>query len=585
MTSNKQTQSNTFIADIFIELLKAGKANKMYSQLLHKNGLDFIDAAFETFKILYHYNENEIKRIPLNGSFIVISNHPFGGMDSMMLLRLLHAVRPDFKMLPNSMLQKVEPLKDFFLEYNPFETKTENIQGYSAIKSMLVHLEKGSPLGLFPSGNVSSYQKDIKTITDRAWKKNVLKFIKHANVPIVPIYFSGNTKLFQQLRTIIKQPVRLNNLQNELLKKQNHTINVRIGQPISLADQDSFTDLATFGRFLRAKTYALGSSYEIKRFFKKQNITKKNITPETIIEPVEQSLIENEIQSISDLELFKSNNYSIYIAPSERIENILIEIARLREITFREVGEGTNKKMDIDEYDLYYHHLFIWDNNNKKITGAYRIGKGKDIIAQYGKQGFYIHSLFKIKSSFVPILKQSIELGRSFVIKEYQQRPLSLFLLWKGILYFLLKNIEYRYLIGPVSISDNFSKFSKALIIKFVEKNYFNISFAEHVKPRNKFKINYKNIDSDILLDLTKKDINKLDKFIEDIDPSHSKIPVLLKKYIKQNAQIIGFNIDPKFNDCLDGLMVLDLFNVPKDTIKSLAKELNDSDILNRFNN
>jgi putative hemolysin len=263
--------------------------------------------------------------------------------------------------------------------------------------------------------------------------------------------------------------------------------------------------------------------------------------------------------------------------------NILKEIGRLREVTFREIGEGSNKSVDIDEFDLYYQQLIVWDNANNKIAGAYRVGMGKDIMEQFGVVGFYINSLFEIRKDANPILGESLELGRSFIVKEYQRKPLSLFLLWKGILYFLIKHNDYRYLIGPASISNEFSKFSKNLIVSFFKKNYYDNEIARFFKPRKKFKIKpTRHVDQKLFLDLAQ-DLGKLDKFIFEIESEYG-IPVLLKKYIKLNAKIIGFNVDPDFNNCLDGLVILDIFDVPYETLKALSKEIQDDSIMDRFN-
>jgi putative hemolysin len=230
--------------------------------------------------------------------------------------------------------------------------------------------------------------------------------------------------------------------------------------------------------------------------------------------------------------------------------------------------------VDLDEFDLYYDHLFVWDKQAKKIIGAYRLGKGDQIIEKYDKNGFYIHSLFHLKDELKPILKQAVELGRSFVVKEYQQRPLPLFLLWQGILHFLMHHKQYKYLIGPVSISNKYSPLSKHILITFIKKYYFDHELARLVKPRNEHTVKIKNADPEILLEKSESDINKIDKFISEIEPQHFRVPVLLKKYIMQNAKIIGFNIDPKFNDALDGLMILDLEDAPKNTIDNLSKEM-----------
>jgi putative hemolysin len=324
------------------------------------------------------------------------------------------------------------------------------------------------------------------------------------------------------------------------------------------------------------------SQIKVKRFFIKT--AKPHSKPEPVIDAVPKDLLLKEIQQLKkDYTLFNLKNYSVFCAPSRLIPNMLNEIGRLREITFREVGEGTNQSIDIDEYDLYYNQMFIWDNDEDKLVGAYRIGLGKDILAQYGKRGFYLHSLFQIDDEFIPVLNESLELGRSFVVNEYQRKPLPLFMLWKGILYFLLKNPQYRYLIGPVSISNNYSKISKELIIKFIMANHLDWKMAMKIKPRNSYKFRSVNLDLNILMTNMEHDIERLDKTIGDLDELNSGLPVLLKKYIKLNAKIIGFNVDPNFNNCLDGFIVLDVFNVPKNTIESLSKEVNDGSVLEHF--
>jgi putative hemolysin len=306
--------------------------------------------------------------------------------------------------------------------------------------------------------------------------------------------------------------------------------------------------------------------------------------PEPIIEPVSKELLLKDLQNIRhNYLLFRLKEYSVFCAPSAEIPSILTEIGRLREITFREVGEGSNRNIDLDEFDLYYNQLFIWDEEAEKLVGAYRIGLGNEIMNQYGPRGFYLHTLFRLDAGLHNFLNQALELGRSFVVREYQRKPMPLFLLWKGILYFILKNPEYRFLTGPVSISNNYSKISKELIIKFIMANHFDWRIAKMVRPRNSYKFKTENPDLKVLMDTMEKDINRLDKIIGDVDAFNSGLPVLLKKYIKLNARIAGFNVDPLFNNCLDGLIVLDIFDVPKNIIESLSKEVNDGTMLERF--
>jgi len=570
-------------AKLLMYILKLNKLNKLYSENCCKDGIEFIDALIDELGVKFEFDEEELKRIPKEGPFITISNHPFGGIDGIILIKLVCMVRPDFKAMANFLLKKVEPIQDYFLGVNPFESRKGAASSTGGIKEALRHLSNGMPLGIFPAGEVSSYQSQTNNITDKQWMPSILKLIKKAEVPVVPIYFQGSNSLIFHLLGMIHPTLRTVKLPSELLNKKKKVIRIRIGNPISVKDQKGFADINQYGRFLRAKTYMLGTPIEVKKFYQFKRKTKKEKVEE-IIDAVDPNLIRSEVEGLhEDYLLFKSRNYVVYCAPSNKLPNILNELGRLREITFREVGEGTNQSIDVDEYDLYYHQLFIWDEENHKIVGAYRVGKGHEILSGYGLKGFYLQSLFRMSKQFQPILSQSLELGRSFIVKEYQRKPLPLFLLWKGILYFLLKNPESRYLIGPVSISNKYSDLSKDLIIKFIMANYFNYDLGQFIKSRKKFKVKTTDVDIDILLETAKSDINKLDKLIGDFEITNDKLPVLLKKYISLNAKIIGFNIDPNFNDCLDGLIVIDLFDVPVQVIESLSKEIKDDTILKRF--
>ena len=571
------------VAKVLMQVLKLNKINKEYQKYSELSGIEFIDSVIDRLEIKYDISEKELARIPKEGAFLSVSNHPYGGIDGIILIKLLSEVRDDFKIMANFLLQRVDPIKDYFLSVNPFETHKEASSSLQGLKLALNHLAEGHPLSMFPAGEVSTYHSGNK-IRDRKWQYSALKFIKRAKVPVVPIYFQGtNSKIFHLLGRI-HPLLRTAKLPSELFNKKNKIIKVRVGHPISVKEQDKFPEIEQYGRFLRAKTYALGTSLEVKHFLKQIRIQRtKRVEP--VINPVPVEEIEKEFEKIkNEFLLFNIQNFEVYCAPSTEIPNILKELGRLREITFREVGEGTNRNIDLDEYDLYYNHLTIWDKEAKKIVGAYRVGMGKDILTEYGLKGFYIQSLFKIRKDFMPYLEESIELGRSFVVSEYQRKPLSLFLLWKGLLYFLLKHPEYRYLIGPVSISNEFSKFSKTLIVEFSKKYFFWTDMAKYIKPKKRFTFKEdKNIDHELFLKNTERDINRLDNFIKDIE-NELRTPVLLKKYIKMNAKIIAFNIDPKFNNCLDGLIMLDIFDVPQNFLKSLSKEVNDEAIVGRFN-
>lgn len=571
----------SLVAKLVMYIMRLDKINKLYSDVYDENREAFLEQLIEALGVTIEVNEEDLQKIPKEGAFITISNHPFGGLDGIILIKLLSKIRPEYKVMVNFLLKKIEPIKDCFLGVNPFESR-KDVSSAGGLKEALRHLSEGKPLGLFPAGEVSAYKADSNSIEDREWSASVLKLIRKANVPVIPIYFKGSNSLLFQLLGLIHPMLRTVKLPSELFNKKNRVIKLRIGSPISTEVQNSFADIMQYGKFLRAKTYLLGSSLEVKKFFLKSQKAEKKvepIAPETGVETLQK-----EIANITeDYFLFSMKNYSVFCAPTLKIPNILNEIGRLREVTFRAVGEGTNRSIDLDEFDLYYYHLFIWDNEGKRIVGAYRVGKGKDIIDRYGVKGFYINTLFKIRKEMMPVLYESIELGRSFIVEEYQRKPLPLFMLWKGILYFLIKNPEYRYLIGPVTISGKYTDVSKELIMKFIIRNHWDAELARCIVPRCKYRVETNDPDVDVMVEASGNNIATLDKLIGDIEPSSDKLPILLKKYISLNGRIVGFNIDPKFNMCLDGLLILDLFEVPMNTIESLSKEINDDTILNRF--
>ena len=582
-TENLSIPEGTIIAETLFKIFKYNKLNKVYSDFHDKDPIFLVNSIIEELEINFDIPEDDLKNIPSEGSFITVSNHPYRGIDSIILFKIIYKKRKDFKIMANFLLQNIEPLKNLIIPLNKYEKAKNARSSYSGIKEAINHVREGHCIGIFPAGEDSGHVEVSKVILDKEWQVPSLKFIKNAGVPVVPLYFHGTNTPWVHLIGKINPILRSAKLPSEISGKKNRTIKIRIGTPITVKEQSEFKDTSQFGRYLRARVYSLGSVLEVRKFFIKQSV-KKKIHSDPLIDPVSPEVLSEEVNSIKgEYELFKTKNYSVLCAPTVAIPNLFNEIGRLREATFREVGEGTNKSTDIDEYDFYYYHLLIWDHDERKIVGAYRIGKGKEILALYGIKGFYINSLFRLKRKFTPVLSESIELGRSFITKDYQKKVIPLFLLWKGIMIFLLKHSEYRYLIGPVSISNDLSGFSKSLIVEFVKTYFFNEEMAKCIIPRKNFVINTDNvIDRKIFIDNSERDINKIERIILDVEPGY-RLPLLLKKYMEINGKIIGFNIDPKFNNCLDGLMVLDLYDTPPDVIKGLSREMNDVSILERF--
>ncbi len=581
--TNIDTPGGMIISEALMQIFRYNKLNRVYSAAYDSDPTVFINSILEHLDIKYEISEKDLENIPTGGPFITVSNHPFGGIDTIILLKILTGNRSDVKATANFLMQKIDPLKDHILPVNPPEKPRDFNSSFEKVKEALSYVRDGHVAAVFPAGEVSTYQAESNLITDREWQVPVLRLIRMAGVPVIPVYFHGTNSRWYHILGRIHPLLRTARLASELINKRHKVIRVRIGKPVTVNEQNEFHDIARYGRYLRARTYSLGSGLEARPFY--TGIRQRhNHSQVPVASPVDRTKLRDEFDSIrQSYELFSSKNFTVIFAPTRVIPNIFQETGRLREITFRAVGEGTNRATDIDEYDFYYHHLIVWDNNTDSVVGAYRLGKGREILSQYGMKGFYINSLFRMDRSFEPILSESLELGRSFIVPEYQRKTLPLFLLWKGLLTVLLKHAEYRYCIGPVSISNEFSDFSKSLIVEFIRDNSYDAEMAKHIRPRKKFNVQVdKRVDSRIIIDSAEKDISRVEKVVSDVDKGY-RIPVLLKKYLELNARIIGFNVDPDFNNCLDGLIMLDVYNIPADFVDALSKDMDEENVRQRF--
>ena len=564
----------SFVGWIILRILRISAINKIYDNNKNKSDLDFLNGILDDCKIKFEIPEEDLKRIPKEGPFITISNHPLGGIDGVLLLKLVTEKRADYKIVANFLLHRVAPLKPYVMPVNPFETRKDAKSSVAGIKSALLHLREGKPLGIFPAGEVSTH-KDGKLNVDKPWEEGAIKLIKKANVPVIPIYFHAkNSRLFYFLSKF-SDTLRTAKLPSEIIQQRGRVIKVRIGKPISVKDQDTFKALPDFYKFIRRKTYMLANPFEkSNRLISSQKIKIKKAIKKISLQR-NSGLFIAEVDALRETNsrLLQSKNYEVFFASAKDIPNLIHEIGRLREITFRAIGEGTNKEVDLDKFDNYYHHLLLWDAVAEKLVGAYRMGLGKEIYKKYGIKGFYVQSLFRIEPELHQMMDNTIEMGRAFIIDEYQQKPMPLFLLWKGIVHVTLRYPQYKYLMGGVSISNQFSDFSKSLMIEFMKSHYYDPYIAQYIRPKKEYKVKLKDGDKDFVFDASKADMQKFDKIIDEIEPGILRIPVLIKKYVKQNARLVAFNVDPKFNNAIDGLMYIKVADIPESTVKPVMEE------------
>ena len=564
----------TFSGWLLMKILKISTLNKVYNRNKHLKDVAFLNSILDDLQIKFEIPEDDLKRLPKDGAYITISNHPLGGIDGVLLLKLMLEREPNFKIIANFLLHRIEPLKPYIMPVNPFENHKDAKSSVIGIKETLRHLSDGKPLGMFPAGEVSSY-KDGELMVDKPWEEGAMKVIRKAQVPVVPIYFHAkNSRLFYLLSKI-SGTLRTAKLPSELFSQKKRVIKVRIGKPITVNEQNEYKTIESYSEFLRKKTYMLANPFEKESKLLQTPTLKLPKSPKEIVTPANTENIITEVDALrsTDCRMLQSKNYEVFFASADKIPNVLHEIGRLREITFREVGEGTNESIDLDQFDKYYHHLFLWDEEAKKIAGAYRMGLGSEIFKAHGIEGFYLNDLFRFEPELYDMMSKSIEMGRAFIIKEYQQKPMPLFLLWKGIIHTTLRFPEHKFLMGGVSISNQFSDFSKSLMIQFMKSNYYDPYIAQYIHPKKAYKVKLKDADKDFIFNETEADLNKFDKIIDELEPGVLRLPVLIKKYIKQNARVVAFNVDPLFNNAIDGLMYIRIEDIPESTMKPVMEE------------
>jgi hypothetical protein len=268
----------------------------------------------------------------------------------------------------------------------------------------------------------------------------------------------------------------------------------------------------------------------------------------------------SEIQAFpEDSRLLDQKEYSVFVTTADRSAAIMREIGRLREVSFRDVGEGTRSSLDVDDFDDHYLQLFLWNHTTQEIAGAYRMGLTNEILNRQGPAGLYSTTLFDYKPLFFNQLSNALELGRSFIRTEYQRKFGCLSLLWRGIGEFVGRNPRYRYLFGPVSISRNYHTISRNLMVAFLSRHSMDTRMARLVRPRRPVKLLRSVIKSTSFSGLGKDAIDDISLLVSELEKDSKGIPTLIKHYLKLNGQFLAFNLDKAFADVIDGLIWVDL--------------------------
>jgi putative hemolysin len=530
---------------------------------------DYLKWVFETARIHVRMPSDDVLRIPRTGPLIVVSNHPLGAMDGMVLASLLLGVRPDVKFMVNFLLGRVPQLRDLFYFVDPFGGADARRASIAGLRQSVDHVKKGGVLGLFPAGEVSHWHWKRREITDPDWQPMIARIVRMTGAPVLPVFFEGHNSLTFNAAGLIHPRLRTMMLAREMIGLFGKRVNLRIGNVIPNRRLASIEDDESMTEFLRQRTYLLKHRPVHKT--KKRRLKLPKVmslaarrrklaarTMEPIIDPVSPELIRADVAALpAEQTIMQEGDMSVFHADARQIPSLLREIGRLREITFRATGEGSGKSIDLDRFDEDYAHLCAWSHSRQELVGAYRMGPTDRVLAKKGLPGLYTTTLFEYDHQLLRRISPGIELGRSFVRQEYQKGFQPLLMLWRGILGYAAKNPHYRYVFGPVSISDNYQTVSKTLMVEFLRLFKSPAALADLVMARNPFRASGVRgipIDSD-----TPFDADDITDLISEIEPDQKGLPVLLRQYLKMGANLLSFNVDPDFGNCVDGLILVDL--------------------------
>ena len=563
----------TCAAGMAYGVLGLGKINRLFDGAADYQGREFADHLLENMNITIDVSPEQLENIPKEGGFVVVSNHPFGGIEGVMLLSAIAKVRPDFKLMANFILAHIPNLKECFFSVNPFEKNPEWKSSVGGIKGAIQHIAAGTGLGVFPAGEVSRYHGH-NFPEDLPWSTSIARIIKNAGVPVIPVFWDGrNSKLFYAMDKIHTM-LGTARLPRELINKHDTRFQLQIGKPILPTEVVTYENPKDLAAYLRSRSYALEANIPSNL------VEKTEVKLDEIEDPADLSMMSAELEAIREKSfLYSASDFDCYLADYKDIPNLMHEIARLREVTFRAIGEGTGKSLDQDEFDTHFKHLILWDKAKQKIAGCYRLGIGSEIIPKLGIKGFYVSTLVDFDESFSDKLSHTIELGRSFVSLEYQKEVLPLVLLLRGLSDVVVRYPEINHFIGPVSISSWYPKFYQSLIVRFVsEKHAIEDELKDKVTPKTPFVPDFLKVDSDVLLQNNMTSVDKFDKFLFRLSNGEYRLPTLFKKYLKLNAKFLCFNVDPDFNDTLDALLFLTFTDFPEDEVMPLFRDSSDEE-------
>jgi putative hemolysin len=548
-------------------LLWVDQLNRTYDQCAGAGDFQsFLRRVLDNLGVQVRVSADDLARIPRKGPVVVVANHPFGALDGIILASVLAAVRPDVKVMANHLLGRIPELRDLFVFVDPFGGDRAASANVAPMRQSLRHLKEGGMLAAFPAGEVAHLSLRDRQVTDPRWNDTISRIVRRTGAAVLPVYFDGRNGALFQLLGLIHPRVRTALLPRELYKKRDKQIELRIGSVMPAKRLQMIDGDADRTEYMRRRVFLL--QHRAPKSMTAQTAAGEPIAPgittgEPIVARVDPELLAAEVAALpAGQVLVEHEGYQVIEARAPQVRNVLREIGRLREVTFRAVGEGTGKAIDLDTFDYDYTHLFIWHAAEREVVGAYRLGRSDELLSAKGRLGLYTSTLFNYSAELLHKLGPSLEMGRSFVRVEHQRSYLPLLLLWRGIGRYCVAHPRYRRLFGPVSISNSYQTVSKQLMVQFLQLHHAATE-GTLVRPRNPFKARPVRGVNDgpagHRLAAMMSDSDEVSSLVADVEPDQKGLPVLVRQYLKLGAKFMSFNVDPQFSDSLDGLIVVDL--------------------------
>lgn len=545
----------------FRNLSPLERVRELYRRAQQPVNRSILENVLSEMRVKYQVTEPDLARVPATGAAIVTANHPFGLLDGAVLGALLSRVRSDVKILTNFMLAGVPELREHCIFVDPFGGNDAVARNRSGVRQAIHWLSAGGMLIVFPAGEVSHLRLQDFGIVDPPWNSMVVRLARAQSAIVVPVFIPGcNSATFQTLG-LVHPRLRTAWLLNEFLQQTDRTVEVRIGNRITTEVLRTLNSQQEAAAYLRSRTYVLSQRGQEPRNWVPSALSAvfPRKTEQPIAPAVPVNTLASELGSLPPEQLlFENSEFAAYAGKASDFPSVIQEVGRLRELTFREVGEGTGKGCDLDRFDPHYAHLALWSKTRRQIAGAYRLGLTTEILPRFGIRGLYTSTLFRYRAEFFDSIGPAIELGRSFVRLEYQKQYAPLLALWKAIGRYVGLHPEFAVLFGAVSVSQRYNRLSRELIFRFFQRQQKNDGLANLIAPRTPFRPNpLPNIGRDVSNGI--RELDHLADPIADLENDGKGIPILIRQYAKLGGRMLSFNVDRDFSNVLDGLVLVDL--------------------------